>query len=85
MKRGLDLIGEYGVVCVTVGQNAGRLGYYDDEASERSALVYLDGHGYPGLGRYTVIPFKRLREATPDEVRTYRARNMDEAGATHGA
>ncbi len=71
----------WGYVVVTKGRFAGRIGYYDDDDTTRTAIVYLDGGlagAPPLLSPYELIPRSSLRQATPAEAKEYQARNQNE-------
>lgn len=67
-----DAIGEvetFGVVAVTRGKYAGRLGYFDDGDYERASVCF----GMPLRSPVVDIPYRWLRPATLDECRRYEA------------
>jgi len=57
-------IADYGPVRCTRGRNKGRIGYYDDDHTEKSAIVYF---GRPFQSNYEIIPRSWL-EAVGDNL-----------------
>ncbi len=50
----------YGLVRVTGGEHAGKLGYYDNEEGD-GAVVYLEGAELLS-GDYVIVPFPHLEQ-----------------------
>lgn len=61
---------DYGVVRVMKGSYKGRLALYDDDASAKVAILYLDGAQAFSEG-WVCITRKWLKRATAAEVRRY--------------
>jgi hypothetical protein len=61
---------DYGPVFVSGGRLKGRVLYYDDDYTPRTAICYI-GHPLSFAGTYDV-PLRFLREATIDELMTRR-------------
>jgi hypothetical protein len=55
--------GDFGPVKVIAGRHKGKVGYYDDDDTERSAIVYF---GVPFVEPPTIIP-RRFLESTAAE------------------
>ncbi len=64
--------GKYGVVRITRGRYAGRLGFYDDDEVQGTSIVYPWGSVPAG---YVVVRHSSLAEATPTEARLWEAVN----------
>lgn len=60
-------LGEYGVVRVTSGEHAGKIGYYDNDGDD-GAIVYFCA---VMSGPYCVIPTSCLERATDEEIAQY--------------
>lgn len=74
---------EFGIVRITGGAHASKLGFYDDDDIDGDgrvrAVVYLDGDGAPLSGRPPVyVPHRLLAAASPDEQAAYESRNMND-------
>lgn len=61
---------QYGLVTVTAGAHEGRVGYYDDDDTEKTAVVYFGGR-FTQEGPH-LVSVRYLRQATPDEARMWR-------------
>jgi hypothetical protein len=62
--------GDYGVVMITAGPHAGKLGYYDDDCPE-GCIVYVDGPAF--FGPIESVPREALGKATDAEARWWEA------------
>jgi hypothetical protein len=65
----------YGPVCVFRGQHKGRILYYDDDYTSKTAICYV-GHPLSFCGTFD-IPFRFLREPTIDDL----IKRRDELGS----
>lgn len=55
--------GDYGPVHAVSGKHAGRIGYYDDDGDDDTAVVYF---GEPFGVPYELVPYDVLEPATDD-------------------
>jgi hypothetical protein len=74
--------GDYGVVMITAGPKAGKLGYYDEDLRE-GAIVYVDGPAF--FSSYDVIPHSALGSATEAEARWWEATKNNEKAVEKAA
>jgi hypothetical protein len=58
--------GNYGIVRVVRGTYRGRIGYYDDDAADERAIVYLESPAKE-VAEYLTLSYASLVCATQDE------------------